>query len=235
MNDKSACCLCSQIKGEKRNDLISMMLNEDSYTRRVPIENNEFAVIPSLGPLAPGHSLLCPKVHTKSFASISLDRIDSFYEIKLRLLKVLKVAYNLPIHIFEHGGAKLSSRKICTVDHAHLHFVPLNRDIFKLINSDYMWIPVHRSLNNIKSVVGDDEYIYYESPEGSAYVTFSNDEPFESQYMRKILLEGSQRIKHWNWRQEPFPLKAHRIYEELSYVSSKIKAGRIEKFDHNQI
>src|ERR1044072_5888314 len=55
------CCLCSQVAGEKSNDLIARLLQGEPYVRRVMLESGSFAAIPSLGPLARGHTLLCPK------------------------------------------------------------------------------------------------------------------------------------------------------------------------------
>ena len=60
MSNITACCLCSQIAGWEENDLISRLLGGDTYVRRVPFESESFALVPSLGPLVPGHTLLCP-------------------------------------------------------------------------------------------------------------------------------------------------------------------------------
>jgi hypothetical protein len=55
MGEKADCCLCSQIDGRRENDLISRLLIDQDYVRRVAMESKLFAVIPSL-------VLLCHKL-----------------------------------------------------------------------------------------------------------------------------------------------------------------------------
>src|SRR5687767_7682147 len=124
MTHQTTCCLCSQIAGSAEHDLISRALKERTYVRRVPIESEHFAVIPSVGPLAPGHSLLCPIQHVKSIAQIPADAETEFRAIKELLQDLLQRAFGAPVHCFEHGSSPANSRVLCTVDHAHLHFVP---------------------------------------------------------------------------------------------------------------
>ena len=119
------CCLRSQIEGRKENDLIARMLPGEPYLRRIMLECASFAVVPSLGPLAPGHSLLCPKAHVTSFARLE-DSLDAEYEAIKETLKARLVArYGREVAVFEHGMDPSGDRVLCSVDHAHMHFVPL--------------------------------------------------------------------------------------------------------------
>jgi diadenosine tetraphosphate (Ap4A) HIT family hydrolase len=68
------CYFCGQIKGQPERDLIAQMLPESKYVRRVMLESDAFAAIPSLGPLTDGHALLCPKWHVRSFAALGPAR-----------------------------------------------------------------------------------------------------------------------------------------------------------------
>ena len=64
----ATCCICSQIDGQADGDLIARLLPEQPYVRRVLLESEGFAGLPSLGPLVPGHSLLCPRMHLLGLA-----------------------------------------------------------------------------------------------------------------------------------------------------------------------
>src|SRR5688572_12186636 len=121
----SECCLCSQIEGRRENDLIARLLPDQPYARRILLESASFAVIPDVGALVPGYSLLCPKAHIRSFASLD-PRLDAEYEtMKAELKAALRDRYGNGVVIFEHGMAASGGRVVCTVDHAHMHFVPL--------------------------------------------------------------------------------------------------------------
>ena len=78
-----------------------------------------------LGPLVPGHWLLYPKEHQRSFADLGADLFDEFSTVKTTVTIELKHRYGLDVHVFEHGMADTGGRCVFTVDHAHLHFLPL--------------------------------------------------------------------------------------------------------------
>src|SRR5438067_4194918 len=115
--NKSTCCICSQIVGDATNDLVAQLIDSHNYVRRVPLESESFAVIPSVGPLVSGHVLLCPKRHFRSFAQIPTMLEDEFAAMKKRLSAVLAEAYGRPVHYFEHGSAKKAQQPMCTVEH----------------------------------------------------------------------------------------------------------------------
>lgn len=211
----SNCCICSQIAGDKCNDLISLSLREKGYTRRIAFESEHFAVIPSLGPLQPGHSLLCPKRHVKSFALI--DLCDEALSMKAQLAEILADLYRTPVHLFEHGSAKNSDRVICTVDHAHLHFVPAKVDLSRSFETIDGWVKFDGRWSDFSQLVGNSEYLYYESPNGVKYININPPDAggFESQLMRKVFALALDDSSSWNWREHPMPHIAHRTYQDV--------------------
>src|SRR5262245_51169034 len=125
MQYPSECCVCSQIAGLPSNDLIARLLPDRPYARRIMLETSSFAVLPSLGPLVKVHSLRCPKDHVCSLAHLNGPLCEEAIELKRRLQAALKDLYGAGVHIFEHGMAVKGDRILCSVEHAHLHFVPL--------------------------------------------------------------------------------------------------------------
>src|SRR5262245_58804025 len=137
--NNNRCCICSQILGDATNDLVARLIDPDTYVRRVPVESESFAVIPSVGPLVEGHVLLCPKHHFKSFAQIPTGLEDEFAVMKKQLSRLLAETYGQRVHCFEHGSAKKAQQPMCTVEHAHLHFVPTNAQIWPDIQDRVEW------------------------------------------------------------------------------------------------
>ena len=217
MQDNKECCLCSQIAGHRENDLISRLLCEDRYIRRVPMETEHFAAIPSLGPLVPGHTLLCPKDHIKNMACVSpldTDELDSF---RRRLSGALGTIFHAPVHLFEHGSSPRSSRVLCTVDHAHLHLVPTNIRVLNHLLRDSHWGRIEPALYGLRRSAPQGEYLYYESPEGDAFL--AERRTFESQYIRRLFAEALGLGAAWNWREHPQADEVDATFRALSAVS----------------
>lgn len=216
MSTSLECCLCSQIEGQHANDLIARMLPDQPYARRVMLESSSFAVIPSLGPLTSGHSLLCTKKHVRSLADVDAELQAEYEQIKARLRAALSEAYSADICLFEHGMAQRGNRVPCTVDHAHVHFVPLPHAFDATLTAGRAWTEFDGSLATLRLLSAGDEYILYETPDGVCRLLTGGDRPFESQYMRKSIAERLGRAASWNWRVAPDPRAADEAWRRFA-------------------
>jgi ATP adenylyltransferase len=211
------CCICSQMEGNPNNDLISQLLNEAAYKRRVILENDYFAVIPSLGALVDGHVIICPKKHIKSFALLGNEEYASLGDIKKDLSHILQKTFDKNIHYFEHGSAEKEGKLVCTVDHAHLHVLPTNVNVIDLLGLKYNWVKMEHSFSELRKHVGIQEYLFYEEPNGSMYLSYKNPLGFESQYLRKIFSIALDK-NEWNWRNNADAIFTDQIYKKLKVV-----------------
>jgi len=193
-----ACCICSQIAGDAGNDLIAHLLPHEPYMRRVLLENEAFAVIPSLGPLTPGHSLLCPKKHIRSFAALDDALWSRLAIVRTALCDALQSLYSERVHLFEHGMAREGNRTACTVEHAHMHFVPLPEGLD--FTTGVSWMELDGSLESLRAMVSDREYVLYATPDGTSRVLIADG--IESQFMRRLIAERLHRTE-WDWRAAP--------------------------------
>lgn len=209
------CCLCSQIEGREQGDLIARLLPSEPYARRIMLESGSFAVMPSLGPLVPGHSLLCPKAHVRSFAQTDNHLHAEYEEVKAKLKVALREIYGADVTLFEHGMAAIGDRILCTVDHAHMHFLPLSDSSRAGVARLEEWTEFDGSLATLRRLSGGREYIFYETPDGVCRALISHDEALESQYMRKVIAEGLGSTAHWNWRDVPDPKAADETWRHF--------------------
>jgi diadenosine tetraphosphate (Ap4A) HIT family hydrolase len=201
MLDANDCCLCAQIQGRAANDLIAALLPARPYARRVMYESEIFACVPSLGPLTPGHSLLCPKTHAHSFAELPAQFDSEFEQVKVQLQAQLGALYDAEVHVFEHGASPAGMRTLCTVDHAHMHLVPLPRGLADLA-PDGSWEPCGDSLDDLRQRVAGLGYLYYETASGEARLRHDDGE-IESQFMRKVIAQRLSKPDCWDWRADP--------------------------------
>lgn len=195
------CHLCSQIAGEADNDLLSRVLGDRPYVRHVLLESPSFAVIPSIGGLAPGHVLLCPRTHVCSFARLQPDHDAEYEAVATELDAILTAVFGQPVHQFEHGMSADGRRVLCTVDHAHQHFVPTPVDVMLRLGREAEWAPLDPGLEALRSCVGAREYILYRPPQSQALLTVAPN-GFESQYLRRVFATELD-LPEWDWRRDP--------------------------------
>lgn len=212
------CCLCAQIEGRHQHDLIARMLPDQPYARRVLVESESFAVMPSLGALTAGHSLLCPRAHVTSFARLG-RALHAEYERTAAMLRArLADLYAGPVHVFEHGTAAAGGRVLCSVDHAHMHFVPLPDPADLAVTLDHGWMVFDGSLATLERLTGGREYILYEGPERVGRLLMAPSGGFESQHMRKLIAARLGVPAQWNWRHAPDPSAADAAWRRFAHA-----------------
>jgi ATP adenylyltransferase len=215
MKISHSCCLCSQIVGASDNDLISTLLPGAPYERRVALESDQFAVVPSLGPLATGHVLLCPKAHIRSFAHLDPSFDAEYRAFRREVVFKVKTTFANPVHCFEHGSSRTGHHIPCTVEHAHLHLVPAAVEVASLISQVALWEEIGNDAKELRERAGEDEYLYYQFPSGRTLLARAPVGGFESQLLRKTFAEALGRPSEWNWRETPQPLATHAAFERL--------------------
>jgi diadenosine tetraphosphate (Ap4A) HIT family hydrolase len=210
------CYFCGQINGRPDQDLIAQLLPAEKYVRRVMLETADFAVIPSLGPLTDGHALLCVKDHVRSFSALDPGLQDEYETIKRQLRQTQKELYGGEALVFEHGMSSHGHRVPCTVDHAHMHFVPLcgvkESEVIPALN----WRKFDGSIAALNRLSGGREYLLVDTGDGVSRIATQGAEGFESQLMRKAIAAQNGRPRDWNWREEPAAAAAHAAWQRFS-------------------
>jgi ATP adenylyltransferase len=176
--------------------------------RQIVLESRHFAVVPSLGALAPGHVLLIPKAHLIRLASVPADLADEYARFQQEAVRQLETTFGLPVHRFEHGADTAATRVPCTIQHAHLHLLPAEADIRAHLDADWHRLDPSR----LGRAAGSGEYLYYQVPAGAAWL--ARGEPFPSQYLRKVFAEALG-VPEWNWRRDHRKAVVRETYDRL--------------------
>lgn len=195
-------------------DLIASLLGGGPYVRRIAMESADFVLLPSLGALNEGHMLLCPKPHDTSIAAVPAERRAALMQFKMEAAARLRDVFGLPLHIFEHGAGRTSGTVPCSTDHAHLHMVPLPHDVETEFLVQDGWVP-SAPIEADVLIAPEAEYIYYELPDGRAFLRKSTGRPFPSQLMRRLLSRALGKEGEWDWRADPRADLAHRDFARV--------------------
>jgi ATP adenylyltransferase len=189
----SICSLC-------RN---SISRHASAAWNRPVFESENFVALASLGSLVEGWLLLLPKVHYISVGALPRGLIAEFEQVKQLLVERLQNEYG-SVCAFEHGPSTPSRKIGCSVDHAHLHLVPLS---FDLANAASPFLPLgtewkEATWENCHSAcAGNQDYLYLEQPLGKGRI--STHGHFDSQIFREGIASYLRKLSEYSWREYP--------------------------------
>ncbi|MDI6737724.1 MAG: HIT family protein [Nanoarchaeota archaeon] len=130
-----------------------------SLESQIITETKNFFVMPTMGQIVEGYSLIIPKKHVLCYGLLSEKMLDEYLELKEKIDKAATAAYQKPMY-FEHGIVGQ------TVPHALIHCVPSDRDLFQrllLRNYSIKEKRVIESEKDLRQVVRDfGPYYFYE-------------------------------------------------------------------------
>lgn len=157
-------------------------------------------ITPTIGMFLRGHLLSVSTKHIPSFACyeiVLLKYIQKYINMLIEFLSSIFGKYC----IFEHGVGLFDKRleKGQTIDHAHLHLVPITEEVNIRIlkKQDWMKVESFSDIINFKS----QGYLFY-SFDYNYYLCSGVD--VENQWIRKVIYNclGIE-AKHWDWREYP--------------------------------
>lgn len=202
-----SCHLCSELRTE---------LPAEQWNRPL-LESDHFVVLPSLGALVEGWLLLLPREHYLSYGALPEELLPELQAMTHRVSSLVDSNYG-PVSIFEHGPARPNCAVGCSVDHAHLHFVPLHFDLKEATNqvasTEMVWGPAN--IRDCRTAhVGGQDYIYIEQPVGQGIIAKGGS--FGSQLIRRAIANRLGMANEFDWRENPH---VHRIIATMSTIST---------------
>jgi diadenosine tetraphosphate (Ap4A) HIT family hydrolase len=195
------CSLCDEFSGGQENEFSA--LYGAHLTSRVWLSAPNFLALPSLGPLSAGHSLIVPRRHALSLGHVPAELQAEFHEFKNEVREALRQHFGAPLW-FEHGCVDDRGGG-CGIYHAHLHAVPVDRDLPSIparLSRQFSGGPsVDGWQTTAELVARGAPYLYFETRSGQQYVY--EVEQLPSQFMRR-LIAAELGHRPWDWRAAGF-------------------------------
>jgi diadenosine tetraphosphate (Ap4A) HIT family hydrolase len=114
------CDFCNELSGADRGEFGR---RHPTIHNRTVWVNSDLAVLPTLGPLTRGHSLIVPREHFTACASMPAPVRRQVEDLVLDCATRERAA-GRDLLWFEHGAAAPGSSGGCGIVHAHLHLIP---------------------------------------------------------------------------------------------------------------
>ncbi|RJQ81688.1 HIT family protein [Amycolatopsis panacis] len=198
------CTFCVEFKHGARHpgSPAGTVLGADREDRLI-WQDDELVVVPSIGPMTKGHSMVLTREHYLSFAQLPLPLLERAEKVAKTLCQQLS-SLGSPI-MFEHGAMSESATGGACTDHAHLHCLPLE-DIDIKEQLDERLTP--RRIDSLLDLVEQRErgqpYIYYRNQQGESWVyDVTTDLP--CQFVRRAISSSLNADSEWDWLVHPRP------------------------------
>jgi len=180
------------------------------------MEDNDYIAMTSLGGFIEGWTLVIPRAHI--FSMLGLYNEKNLVQFVNQAIIKIKSKYNKRCIIFEHGANHEGSVVACGTNHAHLHILPYEKSLLEeMEKDDKVW--VRCGINEIKSLVGDNEYWFYAEAvddisivKGYVHIV----EESESQYFRRILAKLENCDEQYNYKEYHFREIAEATYDVMA-------------------
>ncbi len=196
----ASCDFCGQIAGDSRHNRLLPLLGT-RWSRQPLLAARERAVtMPSVGALAEGHVLVCPREHVRSVATADNAAVADVEALAAETRRSLEELTTLPVHGFEHGSGDDGLRVACSIEHAHLHLLPADVEIRPRLRQLCEWRPIEPGIEPLRAAADGREYLLYEAPDGERWLS-PTEVGFPSQLLRQVLAAALGREGEWNWRE----------------------------------
>lgn len=163
-----------------------------SIGSRVLYSTDNLYIAVDISPLCLGHILLITKSHYFNFYELPKEIKEETKIIMKKIRTLFKKIYHSDTLFFEHGSLK-SGKAGASVDHAHLHAIPLSFNFESVVEEVGHPIPCDILSSDFSK---DFSYLYMENLEFK-YIYKVDELP--SQYLRKLLGEKIAN-QEYNWR-----------------------------------
>lgn len=209
MNNKCVFCL------EQHN--LNTSIKALGLKSSVIFETENWYVVPSIGGFVVGYLLIVNKKHMPSIAKCDSESYKDLEKI-IKIIRDINCKYlQKKTILFEHGGMNFSQAGAKSVEHVHLHVVPVDINLLDFISTEVCHLD---SLDKLKQValMHNTPYLFFENVNGEKYYTTYNDTQYSSQFFRKAIAQSIGVANDWNWKQDDFKenfIETYRLFRQL--------------------
>lgn len=177
------------------------------FEERLVHENEHFYVIATLGQITDGgYVLLVPKKHVSCMSGLSSQDANIALDFGYRICRALTEEYvergktpnhgQYPVTTFEHGIVGQ------TIQHAHLHFLPVQIDMTERVRADFPLAKIEELeySGELRGVYSQcfKPHLFWTTPKSKGVVCWNPPAP--PQYLRTVAAELLGRSERANWR-----------------------------------
>lgn len=189
------CQLCRAAAGLASDGFVALF--NDRAPDEVVARAGELIVALDVAPVVPGHALILPRAHERSFLRLWTDDADSVHRVVDVMLDTLRKQELGGGIICEHGLGAESITETGCVEHAHLHVIPGSQ----CLKDAFVRAGVAlRRVTDLPAALHADpakQYIYLRDADGAQYV--ATHHRFPSQLVRRLVAHQHAEI-FWSWR-----------------------------------
>lgn len=212
------CCFCKEFHNAYSSAFYYLLGKKMGFPSRILAESTNWYAIPTLGSLTAGYVLLVCKHHYLSLATMDRDLIFEMLQLKENIEKIIYSKLNLRCVTFEHGSTT-EGIGANSVDHVHIHIVPLQENVWDDISKQNSIVNFHEMVDYL-SVINmwesdlPDSYLLFQDLNKKIYY-IEDARKYDSQFFRKCI-SSYLNVAAWDWRQEIFSnniLKTLQLFE----------------------
>jgi diadenosine tetraphosphate (Ap4A) HIT family hydrolase len=200
------CSICRELLG-RADSLFARLFSADGIVSAAAENTSHFAVLPSIGPLAPGHSLIVSKSHQPNILMYAKreNLVDELDQIFCSHIARLSSRFSRHFLAFEHASNN-ACHNLCSTSHAHLHIVPLSERSIWSVLTKIQYTADALSMDELAAAAEFTEdfvYVRYFA-DGKFLQTnyFLHATHLPSQFMRQIIASVVG-LEKWNWKENP--------------------------------
>lgn len=182
------------------------ILADPSLSARTYEHDDHFFAAISWGPLAPGHTIVCPRTFYPSIGdAIDEPRLwEDLTKFVSRVNGRLSETFARDVVLFEHGNASFRSPARCGTLHAHLHLIPLSNPPTGYVKNSYFhWQQASGFEDLLYMARARQEYLFYRDQSVCCVAAIDDDRPVPQQFFRRIIAESLGRHLQWDWKADP--------------------------------
>ena len=203
LDENIDCGICAELVGSD-DSRVATLLNFPAIPK-IEVGTSKYAVLPSLGPLVLGHTLVVSREHLLNIGGWGLGHEGG--ELEELLIEVRsRICENeqKTCLVFEHGSTSPGLPK-CSTDHAHMHVLPLDRlAANETLRQFHALGAFHTARFSLSDMVGETchfliAFLFNGALPHSVSLLQSQDLP--SQTMRRLVAQALGR-KTWDWRDD---------------------------------
>lgn len=182
--------------------------------KRIVYSKGMFLVMPTIGQIFFGHSLVLTRNHFCSFAEVPGKRLGALNDVIARTENALRPLGRTVL--FEHGTTPQVGGG-CGIYHAHIHVIPTPGHV----PPEFLLPEGYEMKNSMADALcvarQGTQYLLYRDMNGRFFVSYPGGK-IQSQYFRKKIVDYFSLRCSWNWRDCGFEA---RLAEAIVFLKSR--------------